>query len=554
MNYIEEYHQKIKSGEILAGKWIIMWYDYIIDGLKNSRFFYDDAKATRAINFIETFCRHHEGPLAPELLKLELWQKAFLSIIFGIVNEKGLRQFREVLLICGRKNGKTLLNSAISTYLFFADGEYGSRVYFTAPKLEQAKICYDGFFQMILKEEELSSLVKKRRTDIYCKSTNSSAQPWAFSDKKSDGLNIHACICDEVAAWDGNNGKKFYEVLGSSTGARLQPLILSISTANYINDGVYDELRMRAIKILQGTSEETTFAPFLYEIDDINKWDDLTELQKSMPNLGVSVSEDYMKEEIRKAHSSFSKRAEFITKYCNVKQNSVQNFLSTQTVKKAMQHAVSLEDFRGCYACVGFDLSHVIDLTACSVVIEKDGIINCINHYWLPAGKIEDSIVRDDIDYWKYVNEGVLSLSGDTYIDFSDIYNYILNLYETYGIYPLVIGYDKWSARELISKLKAYGFLTDDVQQFFNLSPVLKEIQAKMEAGEINVGFDDLTKMHLLNAAVKQDKESEKIRLIKSSAKLHIDGFMAFTDAMTVRSKWYEQYGEQLKNKTTGGD
>ena len=81
MNYIEEYHQKIKSGEILAGKWIIMWYDFIIDGLKNSRFFYDDAKATRAINFIETFCRHHEGPLAPGLLKLELWQKAFLSVL-----------------------------------------------------------------------------------------------------------------------------------------------------------------------------------------------------------------------------------------------------------------------------------------------------------------------------------------------------------------------------------------------------------------------------------------------------------------------------------------
>ena len=554
MNYIEEYHQKIKSGEILAGKWIIMWYDYIIDGLKNSRFFYDDAKATRAINFIETFCRHHEGPLAPGLLKLELWQKAFLSVIFGIVNDKGLRQFREVLLICGRKNGKSLLQSAIAAYLFFADGEYGARVYFTAPKLDQARICYEAFFQMILKEEELSSLVKKRRTDIYCKSTNSSAQPWAFSDKKSDGLNISVCICDEVAAWDGNNGKRFYEVLGSSTGARLQPLILSISTANYLNDGVYDELRMRAIRILQGNSEETTFAPFLYEIDDINKWDDLTELQKSMPNLGVSVFEDSMKEEIRKAHSSFSKRAEFITKYCNIKQNSVQNWISTQTVKKCMQNAISLEDFRGMYAVVGVDLSESVDLSSCSVIVEKDGITNVLNHYWLPGGKIQDCIVRDDVDYWKYVNDGVLSLSGDTYIEYRDIYNYITGLVETYGIYPLVIGYDKWSAKQLVSDLKAYGFLTDDVQQYFNLSPVLKEMEAKMEAGEVNIGFDDLTKMHFLNAAVKQDKESNKIRLIKSSAKLHIDGVMAAVDGLTVKQKWYEQYGEQLKNKKTGGD
>ena len=187
-NYILEYYQGIKDGSETVGKYIRQWYEYLVKGLKKKSFYFDQKKANRAIKFIETFCHHHEGELAPNLIELELWQKAFLSVIFGIVDKSGVRQFREVVLVVGRKNGKSLLSSAISEYMSFLDGEYGARIYFVAPKLDQARICYDALFQMLKQEDELTERAKKRRTDIYIESTNTTIQPLAFNAKKSNNM------------------------------------------------------------------------------------------------------------------------------------------------------------------------------------------------------------------------------------------------------------------------------------------------------------------------------------------------------------------------------
>ena len=112
-NYILIYYQQIKDGSVTVGKWIERWYEYIVHGLEEKRFTFDQKKAARAIAFIQQYCRHHEGPLAPQLITLEVWQKALISVIFGIMDQDGLRQFREVLVVMGRKNGKTLLDAAM---------------------------------------------------------------------------------------------------------------------------------------------------------------------------------------------------------------------------------------------------------------------------------------------------------------------------------------------------------------------------------------------------------------------------------------------------------
>ena len=331
-NYIKEYHEEIKAGRIVAGRWILKLYDYIEKGLDEGLFFYEQKKAEAAIRFIESFCHHHEGALAPGLIKLELWQKATLSIMFGILDAEGKRQFREVFLVVGRKNGKTLLAAAVAEYCAFLDGEYGGRIYFAAPKLEQANLCFEAFHQMIIHEPELDRMAQKRRTDIYIEANNTTAKPLAFNARKSDGLNISLCVADECASWAGDAGLKYYEVIKSSVGARTQPMIFSITTSGYENEGIYDELTKRSTRFLLGDSKETRLLPILYMIDDIGKWDDIEELRKSMPNLGVSVSEDYMREEIAIAQGSLSKKTEFITKYACLKQNSSQAWLEAQVV------------------------------------------------------------------------------------------------------------------------------------------------------------------------------------------------------------------------------
>ena len=548
-NFLLEYYQRIQDGTETVGRWVRLCYEMIIKGLQQKSFFYDHKKATAAIRFIEGFCHHHEGVLAPGLLKLELWQKALVSLIFGIVDDTGARQFREVFFVVARKNGKTLLAAAIAEYCTFLDGEYGGRIYFAAPKLEQAALCFEAYHQMILQEPELSDMAIKRRTDIYIKDNNTTAKPLAFSAKKSDGLNVSLAVLDEVASWGGDQGLKFYEVIKSSVGARKQPLLLSMSTAGYLNDGVYDELFKRSTRVLLGDSKEKRLLPVLYTIDDIEKWNDINELRKSNPNLGVSTSVDYLLEEIAIAEGSLPKKAEFVTKYCNLKQNSSTAWLSTETVDKCSGPAIKAEDLRHSYAVAGIDLSQTRDLTAAVVVVEKNEELYLLAHFWLPAEKIDEATVRDGVPYQAYIARGILSPSGENFVDYKDCYKWLVEMVERYEILPLKVGYDRYNADYLTQDLKAYGFQCDDVYQGENLYGVMMELQGLMEDGKIHIGDNDLLKIHFLDSAVKMSNERGRGRLIKVNASRHIDGMAALLDAMTVRQKWAPEIGDRLKNK-----
>lgn len=568
-NYIFTYYQGIVNGTYVVGKWIRLVYEYLINGLESKAFYFDNKKASDAIEWIENHCFHTEGPLAPQPLILEVWQKALLSAIFGVVDENGLRQFREVLLVVARKNGKSLLAAAIANYIFQLEGGYGSRVFCIAPKLEQADIIYGDIWQMItldpaykeLKEEvdtnrdahnkklaDDSMLPRHRKSDIYIQGTNSTVKKLAFSVKSSDGFNPSICINDEIAAWQGDKGLKQYEVMKSGMGARPEALLLSCTTSGYVNDSIYDELIKRSTRCLLGDSKEKKLLPFLYMIDDISKWNDLNELRKSNPNLGVSVPADYLLEEIAIAEGSLSRRSEFICKMANLKQNSSTAWLSTQVVEKACGEHIELSEHSDKYAVVGIDLSQTTDLTAATVVIEEDGELYVFAKFFLPAEKIEEATQRDGLPYGIYIKRGLLVPSGDNYIDYHDVYDWLTELVEKYQILPLRVGYDRFSAQYLISDLKAYGFVCDDVYQGDNLYPILLYMEGLLKDGKIHIGDNDLLKIHLLNSAIKMSTERRRGKLVKVNPSLHIDGCAALVDALCVRQKWYEEIGEQLKN------
>lgn len=546
-NYIFTYYQAIQDGSAVVGKWVRLFFEYIVRGLGDQSFFFDQKKANRAVKFIETFCHHCEG--RDDLLKLELWQKAIVSVIFGIVGEDGFRQFREVVIVVARKNGKSLFAAAIIAYCVFLDGEYGAKVFCVAPKLDQADLVYSAFWQTIQKEPELAALIKRRKSDYYIESSNSSVKKLAFNAKKADGFNPHLTVCDEISSWPGDNGLKQYEVMKSALGARKQPILLSISTSGYINEGIYDELIKRCTRFLLGDSRERRLAPFLYMIDDLQRWNDINELRKSNPNLGVSVSVDYLLEEIAVAEGSLSKKAEFLTKYCNIKQNSSQAWLTAQDVEKASGSAMSLNDFRDSYCVGGIDLSRTTDLTACTAIIEKDGRLYVFAQFFLPAERIEEATIKDGMPYSAYVQRGILKPSGDNFVDYHDCFNWFKMLVEEYQIYPLKVGYDRYTAQYLVQDMRAYGFHMDDVWQGFNLTPVIRETEGLIRDGAFAIGDNDLLKVHLLDTAMKTEPESGRCKPVKMNAAAHIDGCAALLDAMTVRQKYYSEIGEQLKNE-----
>ena len=560
-NYILKYYQGIKDESIIVGSWIKLIYEYIINGIKTGTFMFNKKKADAAIDWIEKHCRHTEGELAPGLMKLELWQKALISCIFGIVDEKDKRIFREIVLVVARKNGKSLFASAIANYIFFLDGGYGTRIYCLAPKLDQAEIIYSNIWTQISLDKELKqdpkipvdaqpNTARHRMTDLFIESTNSTVKKIAFSAKKSDGFNPSLTICDEIASWSGDQGLKQYEVMKSGMGARPEALLLSISTAGYINESIYDELIKRATRFLLGDSKEKRLLPFLYMIDDPEKWNDINELQKSNPNLGVSVSVDYLLEEIAIAEGSLSKKAEFLTKYCNIKQNSSLAWLSTETVKKMECEELAPEQFRSSYCVAGIDLSMTTDLTAACVIIEKDDVNYVLAKFWMPAEKLEEATLRDGLPYREYIQKGWLELSGDNFIDYHDCFNWLCSLVDEYEILPLQVGYDRYSSQYLITELNNRGFHCDDVYQGYSLGPVISEMEGKAKDGKLKIGNNDLLKIHLLNAALKHDNESNRTKLVKMAASDHIDGVAAMLDALTVKQKWNSQIGDQLANRS----
>lgn len=548
VNYIKLYTRKIKKGEVIASSKVIKFYEILETWLEEKKVFYDDRKAKRALVYIENFCHHHEGEKAPGLIELELWQRAAISTIFGIVDKDGYRQFTEVFIVAGRKIGKTLLAAAIANYCTFADGEYGSRIYFAAPKLKQAKLCFNAYWTMIKKEKELLKLSHKRREDVFVEFNNSTAEPLAFNADKSDGFNISLAICDEIASWKGINGKRFYEVIKSSFGARREGLLISITTAGYEDDGIYDELFLRSSKFLAGMSEEMRLLPLIYMIDDTEKWDQIDEIKKAIPNLGVSVPEQYILDELKIAKNSFSKKAEFKTKYCCIKQNSSNAWIDIATLNKCIQKPINLEELKHSYAVCGIDLSQTMDLTALTYIIERDGILNVHAVFWMPKNRLAEHMEVENIPYDKYFERGELRLCEGDFVKYEDIYEYIVMMFRKYDIVPLQIGYDRYSALYLIDKLKKQNFKLDDVYQGDNLYGVIQDLEGEMKEGNVNIGDNQLLKMHFLNSAIKYNNERQRGRLVKINSKLHIDGVAALLDAMCVRQKYYEQIGTRLKN------
>lgn len=538
--YLQEFKQDIADGKYVLGQWMQLNIQYVEKCLSEGKCLYDPLKAEKKIRFIETQCRYVEGRSGPFLL--ESWQKYIVACIFGLVDEDGFRHFTEIVLIIGRKQGKSTFAAALEMTIAYTEPELGMQLYNLAPKLQQANIIYDQTLLMIAKNKTASKLGKKRRSDFYIAKTNTKISPLAFNSKKSDGFNPYFACFDEFAAWEGVKAVDMWNVMLSAQGGRHDPINLACSTANFIDGGLYDELFPRCTSVLLGTSEEENLLPFLFMIDDIQKWDDVQELKKALPNLGVSFFEKNLQKEIRKAHASPSYKNEFICKYCNIKMNTVAAWIPQEAIRLSRGDVIKPEDFQR-MACVGgVDLSQTTDLTSACVVINFEGVNYVYSHFWIPAGRLKDLTERDNVDYSAMVSHGFLSLSGDKFVDYKDVTKWFVDLRKEYKLNILVIGYDRYSSTYFVDEMKQQGFLMDDVNQGTNLSPILTEFEGLIMQGLIQTGTNGLLQSHIRNTAIKREADGKRMRMLKISETKHIDGMAALIDALTVKSKYNDQY------------
>ena len=404
-------------------------------------------------------------------------------------------------------------------------------------------------------EPELDAITRSTKyRGLMIQETNTMVKKLAFTSKKSDGYSPMCFVADEVAAWPGGNGIRQWEVMVSGTGAREEPLGMAISSGGYENEGLFDELMKRGTGFLMGNSREQHILPLIYMIDDAEKWNDLTELKKALPGMGESVSEEFIRKEIATAEESIPKAVEVKVKYANLKQSLSTAWLRAEDINKAFGHRMERTAIRGKYCVGGIDLSQTTDLTSACIITEIDGILWTHSHFWLPNKRLEEATKRDNIPYEIYIRKGFISLSGEEFINNDDVLLWFMDLVKTWKIFPLIIGYDRWSAQDLVQKLEKKHFHTESVTQGFNLSNVSDTFEGLLREGRIrDMDDNDLLKIHMADAAQQMESNTEQAhprkKLVKISKNAHVDGVAAILDAMAMRQFQWAKLGPRLENK-----
>ena len=538
-NYIVEYYSKIVSGEVVVSKKVKLQFEKIMDDLKHpGKYKFDIERANKPIEFIEKYCKHSKGKWAGKPIKLDLWQKAIIQAIFGFIDEKGNRKYREVLIVVGRKNGKSTLLSGIALYMLFADKEGGAQICCVASKKDQAKIVFNEAKNMVSQSPLLTKHIKKRKSDLYVPFNFGTFEPLSSDSNTLDGLNMHCGIIDELHSIKDRN---IYDVSKQSMSAREQPLLLMITTAGYIRAGIYDSRYEYAENVLNGVIKDERFLSFIYELDERKEWTKEKCWMKANPGLGTIKSLDTLKGYVQNGKDDKTFLPTVLTKDFNIRETGVGSWLTFESINNTDTY--KLEELRSSYAVGGVDLSSVGDLTCATALVRKNGKMHCLQMYFIPAEKAEQKEHEDKVPYSIWREQGYVRFCAGNKVNYSDVTEWYKELRDKYEILTLWTGYDSWSATFWTEEMKQNGFVMEEViQGAKTMSSPMKILATELEAKSINYNNNPILKWCLTNTQIEIDK-NENIRPVKGkNVKQRIDGTVSFIDAYVVLQRHYEDY------------
>ena len=507
-------------------------YSRLVDDIRQpGKWLFDERLANKPIEFIETLCKHSKGEWIGKPIKLELFQKAFISALFGFVDEQGVRRFKETFFLVARKNGKSTLLSGIMLYMLIADGEGGAQVVSAATKREQSSIVFSESLNMVSQSPALKQHLKKRKTDLYFPLTFGTMTALASDSNTLDGLNLHLAVIDELHAIKDRN---LYEVLKQGMSARRQPMMVMITTAGTVRENIYDDMYDYASKVAEGAIQDERFLPILYELDERSEWTDFRAWEKAHPGLGPIKKLEDIVEKVERAKTSAKDLPGILTKDFNIRETKTGTWLTFDDINN--ESTFTIDEVRDSYAIGGVDLSSTTDLCCASLLIMKDdGHKYVLQQYFLPSELVDKRSAEDKIPYNKWAEQGLMTLSEGNKVNFSDVTQWFLDMYEKYDIRPVWVGYDPWNSAYWVSEMKGYGFEMEIVRQgALTLSQPMKEMAADLQAKNINYGNNPILKWCLTNTSVKMD-DNGNIRPIKGQhSRQRIDGAVSLLIAYTV--------------------
>lgn len=544
MTYIEEYYKWIEKNPNKVCKKVKTIYQRLVMDLKKPKtvsffnkatgenethtYIFDERKSLRCIHFIEKYCRQSKGIWNGKPLKLELFQKAFLQALFGFVDkDTGLRKYKKAVLFVARKNGKSVLDSGIALYMLTKDGEGGAEIYSVATKKEQAKIVWEESKKMVKKSPALAKRIRCLIGGIYYDDNDSSFRALSSDSNSLDGLNAHLVIADEVHAW---KDKNLLDVTYDSMVARTQPIYLETSTMGTVRENVFDIEYDYDSQVIDGTIEDETLLPVIYELDNENEWTDEECWFKANPSLGRIKSIKNLREKVQRAKNNPIELVNLLCKDFNVRQNSLNSWLTFDDLNNEKVY----KEWKDSYCIGGCDLSSTTDLTSATILGVVKGEIRVKQMYWIPTNLLEKKVIEDKIPYDKWLAAGLVRLSGTSKIDYHDVTLWFLEQVQEFDLRPLWVGYDSWNAQFWCDEMIENGFDMVEIRQGYKTeSAPLKQMKADLMDKKINYNNNPILKWNLSNVVVKVD-DNENIMLSKEKARQRIDGAASLMDAYVL--------------------
>lgn len=554
-NPILEYWEKIESGEEVVCRKTRLWYKHLARKInepdkligEESEYFYSAKRANHILEFAENYCRLSKGSNKP--VRLELWEKAHLACVFGFVDINGCRQYRESILIVGKKNGKSLLASIVGLYMLVGDGEPGPDVYAVATKRDQAKIIWQESKRMVKKSPSLLRRIKTLVAELSSEDfNNGSFKPLASDSDTLDGLNVHCVLMDEIHQW--KNGKALYDIMADGTTAREQPLVYITSTAGTIREDIYDSKYDEAERVINGLFDDNGYkdvhlAVFIYELDERKEWMDEKCWKKANPGLGTIKNIKTLAAKVAKALQNPALVKNLVCKEFNIRETSNEAWLTFEDINNTTQFNV--KELKPRYGIGGADLSSTTDLTCATVLfcVPNDEKIYVLQMYFLPEDLLEKRVNEDKIPYDLWKEQGWLRTCTGNKIRYQDVTAWFKEIQDDLDVYIYKAGYDSWSANYWVDEMKnTFGpyVMQPVIQGKKTLSSPMKSLGADLQAKRIIYNNNPILKWCLTNTSIDVDK-NDNIQPCKTSvATRRIDGTASLLDAYVVYENNLEEY------------
>lgn len=536
----EFYAEQVRSGAILVCEYVRLaverYYADLDRALDEGRYF-DKKAAMRAIHFIEKL-KHTKGEWAGQRFRLEPWQQFVLWNIFGWKNADGTRRFRYAYIEIARKNGKTALSAGIGLYMLFADGESRPEVYSAATVKDQAKICFSDAVE-IVKATDLKNYLTPYRNSIVYELKGGTMKPLSSDYGTHDGLNPSCGIIDEFHA---HKDSGMFDVIKSAFGARRQPLMFVITTAGFNKSGACYAYWENVIKVLRGVNEDDSLFGIIYTLDDKSEWDDPKMWIKANPNLGVSLSADYLADQVKDAKNRPEAVRNVMTKNVDLWVDAERTWILDDAWQKCIG-TTAPADLKGCACWGGLDLSNVSDITAYVLLFHENDRFQLLPHFWIPEEKMREKIRKENINYDKWVAEGYVTVTPGNVIDYDFVKADILRIVADYDL--RTSAYDRWNSSQTIIDLQNEGMECNPFGQGYgSMSAPTKEFEKLVLTGKIEHFGNPVLRWMLASTLVKTDPAGN-IKPDKEKSTQKIDGIVA---AIMALGEWMTAQANDERN------